>query len=167
MVSAAVPAPYPPQASPPQHTEDQLRALTGNAFRLKLIVDRLGGHFLGVNAIAHQEFAHVIYAFARFATSAVGASLGIPRARSPPAPLLVRVYVVRRRRTDFSWVALCRGVDFALSVGDVPVMTKEIPGILRKVMPIVLTFRELMRSTVLGNHTRFVACFIGSMKQVW
>jgi hypothetical protein len=70
-----------------QHTEDQLRALTGNAFRLKLIVDRLGGHFLGVNAIALHEFAHLIYAFARFAspvpTSALGASLEIPRAPLP------------------------------------------------------------------------------------
>jgi hypothetical protein len=52
-------------------------------------------------------------------------------------------------------VALCRGVDFALSVGDVPAMAKEIPGILRKVMAIVLTFRELMHSTALGNHTHW------------
>jgi len=51
-------------------------------------------------------------------------------------PLWVRVYtaelfvggVVTLR------VSACRGIDYAVSAGDIPVMANEIPGILRKVI---------------------------------
>jgi E3 SUMO-protein ligase PIAS1 len=72
MVSAAAPAPHPPpgsQAPPPRHNEAQLKALAINALRLSAVGERLGAHFLGVGILGPHEIAHLVYAFARFAST--------------------------------------------------------------------------------------------------
>nr|CAB3467138.1 unnamed protein product [Digitaria exilis] len=72
MATAAAPAPQPtppPQAQQQQPSkEQQQKALAANAFRLKAIGDRIMAHLRGMGGVlAIAEFAHLVYAFARWA----------------------------------------------------------------------------------------------------
>jgi hypothetical protein len=84
--------------------------------------------------------------------SAPSEFLRVPAVPAPPAfqwlGFMLAALFVGGILTRRGWA--CRGIDFALSVGDVPSIAKGLPSVLRKVMVIVLTLRELMHSSVLG-----------------
>jgi hypothetical protein len=124
MTNAAGTAPHPTPPTPLQQQQhqppkdQQQKALALNAFRLKGIGDRIRFHLKGMSVPPVAELAHLIYAFARCASTpplAIPSFLGsaLPRAPPPSSPLVVRVYArraVRLRRTHISCCAHAEGL---------------------------------------------------------